>query len=157
MLGRILIVDDDPSVLALLSELLDPDYAVSAVTSGEEALSLLKSSSVDLALLDLIMPDMDGLALCEALKQNPATADIPVMFITASEDPQSEEQVFDAGAIDFIPKPIKPKVVKARVRQQMHNYLYLQFLERLLKERNTTIETLRAETQELLKSIGINQ
>jgi putative two-component system response regulator len=112
---------------------------------------------VDLILLDIMMPGMNGLEVCAILKANHATADIPVMFLTGMEDDSAEESALDAGAVDFISKPPKPRIVESRVRLQMQNYLYLQFLEKMLREKNTTIESLRAQTRSLLDSIGMSR
>ena len=156
-LGHVLIVDDDRTLLTILSNLLGTDYAVSTVTSGTEALRLLETTVVDLVLLDIGMPEMDGIEVCAAIKANPKTADLPVIFITGTEDEGAEEAALEAGAVDFISKPIKPPVVESRVRLQMQNYLYLQFLERMLREKSTTLESLREETRTLLESIGLTR
>lgn len=156
-LGRVLVVDDDPAVLSTISSILEGDYAVSAVTSGQEALALLKTVQVDLILLDLLMPEMDGLEVCAALKDNPDTAHIPVIFITVIDEPTSEELALDAGAVDYISKPLRPRVVKSRVGLQLEKGLYVQFLERMLRSKDLTIEKLRAESQELLDSIGLSK
>ncbi len=154
-LGHVLVVDDDRSLLTILSNILGKDYAVSTVTSGAEALKLLETTVVDLVLLDIVMPEMDGIEVCAAIKANPRTTDLPIIFITGMEDEDGEEAALEAGAVDYISKPIKPRVVESRVRLQMQNYLYLQFLERMLREKSTTIESLRAETRTLLSSIGL--
>jgi putative two-component system response regulator len=156
-LGHVLVVDDDRSLLTFIKGILSKDYAVSTATSGEEALHLLRKEPVDLILLDIMMPGMNGLEVCAILKANHATADIPVMFLTGMEDDSAEESALDAGAVDFISKPPKPRIVESRVRLQMQNYLYLQFLEKMLREKNTTIESLRAQTRSLLDSIGMSR
>ncbi len=154
-LGHVLVVDDDRTLLTILSGILEKDYAVSTASSGAEALQLLETTAVDLVLLDIMMPEMDGLEVCAAIKANPNIADVPIIFITGMDDESAEETALDAGAVDYLHKPINPRVVETRVRLQMQNYLYLQFLERMLREKNTTIETLRAETRALLDSIGL--
>ncbi len=155
--GHVLVVDDDEILLSLFSEILGKNYIVSTVQSGAEALKLLESTAVDLVLLDIVMPEMDGIEVCTAIKANPKTADLPIIFITGMEDEGAEEAALEAGAVDYISKPVKPRVVESRVRLQMQNYLYLQFLERMLSEKSTTIESLRAETRALLKSIGLTR
>ena len=152
MLGHVLVVDDDRSLLAIIQGILSDSFQVSLATSGAEALQILDSATVDLVLLDIMMPEMDGLEVCAAIRSNPKTADLPIIFLTGMENPEAEEQALDAGAVDFISKPVRARVVKTRVRMHVQNYLYLQFLEKMLRERNTTLETLRAETQALLKS-----
>ena len=156
-LGHVLIVDDDRTLLTILGNLLGQDYKVSAVSSGAEALQLLETTAVDLVLLDIVMPEMDGIEVCAAIKANPKFSGLPVIFITGMEDEDAEEAALDAGAVDYISKPIKPRVVESRVRLQMQNYFYMQFLERMLREKSTTLESLREETRALLESIGLTK
>ena len=153
--GQVLVVDDDRSVLTILSEILGKNHTVSTASSGAEALKLLETTAVDLVLLDIVMPEMDGLEVCAAIKANPNTVDLPIIFITGKDDEGAEEAALEAGAVDYISKPIKPRVVQSRVRLQIQNHLYLQFLERMLSERSTTIESLRAETRDLLYLVGV--
>jgi putative two-component system response regulator len=152
LLGHVLIVDDDRGLLAIIDGILSDSFQVSLASSGEEALEILESNSVDLVLLDIMMPGMDGLEVCTAIKSNPRIADLPIIFLTGMEGHEAEEQALDSGAVDFISKPVRARIVKSRVRLHVQNYLYLQFLEKMLSERNTTLETLRAETDALLKS-----
>jgi putative two-component system response regulator len=151
-LGHVLVVDDDRSVLSILGSILGRDYAVSTVTSGVEAIEILETRLVDLVLLDIMMPDMDGIEVCAAIKANPKIADLPIIFLTGMEDEGAEEAALEAGAVDFISKPVRPRVVESRVRLQMQNHLYLQFLESVLTEKDTTIESLRTEVSTLLDS-----
>lgn len=156
MTARILVVDDIPANVKLLeARLLAEYFEVATATNGEEALAICDGGSVDLVLLDIMMPGMDGLEVCAKLKASPDTADLPVIFLTGMEDEDAEEAALDAGAADFISKPIRPRILESRVRMQMQNYLYLQFLEKMLREKSTTVERLRAETASLLKSIGL--
>ena len=155
--GHVLVVDDDEILVSLFSEILGKKYAISTATSGAEALKLLETTPVDLVLLDIVMPEMDGIEVCAAIKANPKTANLPIIFITGKDDDEAEEAALKAGAVDYISKPVKPRVVESRVRLQMQNYLYLHFLERMLSEKSTTIESLRAETRALLKSIGLTR
>ena len=153
--GHVLVVDDEEIVLALFSEILGHKYTVSTATSGAEALKLLKTTRVDLVLLDIQMPEMDGFEVCAAIQADPTVADIPIIFITATDAEDAEEAALDAGAVDYIPKPIRPRVVEARVRLQMQNHFYLQFLEKMLSERETTLENLREETRDLLDLVDL--
>ena len=156
VLGHVLVVDDDRGTLSIIERILGRDFEVSLASSGQEGLEILESKSADLVLLDIMMPEIDGLEVCKRIKGDRKTADIPVIFLTGMEDEDAEEQALDAGAADFISKPIRPRILQSRVRMQMQNYLYLQFLERMLRERNTTVEKLKAETADLLKSIGLS-
>lgn len=118
--ATILIVDDAPQNLALLGEVLKPLYQVRAANSGERALLAVKRSPrPDLILLDIMMPQMDGFETLRRLRAEPATADIPVMFVTALQSEQDEQRGFELGAADYIHKPINATIVLARVRAQL--------------------------------------
>ncbi len=156
VLGRVLVVDDDRGLLSIIKGILSKDYDVTLASSGPEALEALASNGADLVLLDIMMPDMDGLEVCRKIKADAATTDLPVIFLTGMEDEDAEEDALDAGAADFIAKPIRPRILESRVRMQMQNYLYLQFLEKMLSEKSTTVDRLKAETEQLLKSIGLS-
>ena len=118
--ATILIVDDIPENLAVLSEVLQPTWRVRAANSGRRALQIAAGDpSPDLILLDVMMPDMDGYAVLDALQASPKTAEIPVIFVTAMDSTEDEERGLDLGAIDYITKPIRPAVVCARVRTQL--------------------------------------
>ncbi|MBF0345164.1 MAG: PleD family two-component system response regulator [Nitrospirae bacterium] len=113
----LLIVDDEPSNVKILNELLRADYDIRVATSGERALKItLSDTPPDLVLLDIMMPGIDGYKVCKRLKADPVTQDIPVIFITSKVDEQDELKGFEAGAVDYVTKPFRPVVVKARVR-----------------------------------------
>ncbi|MEY4979369.1 MAG: hypothetical protein RLZZ352_1639 [Pseudomonadota bacterium] len=112
----ILIVDDNPQNLALLGELLEPLYKVRVAISGLQALSVVQLvPPPDLILLDLMMPGMDGYEVIRRLKANSATASIPVIFVTAKDAQEDEEQGLKLGAVDYVSKPVNPTVLLARV------------------------------------------
>ncbi|MBF0338818.1 MAG: PleD family two-component system response regulator [Nitrospirae bacterium] len=112
----LLIVDDEPSNVRILNELLRADYNIRVATSGERALQIaLSDAPPDLILLDVMMPGIDGYGVCKSLKADPATEDIPVIFITSKVDEQDEIKGFEAGAVDYVTKPFRPVIVKARV------------------------------------------
>lgn len=118
--ATLLIVDDSPENLYVLSELLRPQYRVLAATSGEEGLRVAGSQpEPDLILLDVMMRGMDGYEVLARLREDPATRNIPVIFLTAMTDAEDEEHGIKLGAVDYIVKPIKPAVVLARVRAQL--------------------------------------
>ena len=118
--ATILIVDDEPTNLSILSTLLRPDYQVRAANSGESALRVAASEPrPDLLLLDVMMPGMDGYTVLGRLRENPATADIPVIFLTALADDSDEERGLQLGAVDFISKPIKPQIGRASCRERV--------------------------------------
>lgn len=147
--ATILIVDDEPFNINVLMESLKSGYRLVAARSGEQALARVTGSSLpDLILLDVMMPGMDGHEVCRRLKADPATADIPVIFVTAMTDEQDETRGFELGAVDYIAKPISPPIVRARVRTQLalaHANHELanqnQLLERLVQERTQDLQT----------------
>lgn len=117
---RLLLVDDSPHKLQTLYELFRDDYEVIIATDGPKALELCRGAEPpDLVLLDILMPDLDGLDICRILKASSDTADIPVIFLTASHDPDAETRALEAGGVDFICHPINPAVVRARVHTHM--------------------------------------
>jgi len=125
----VLVIDDTPANLSLLNNLLRTQYRVKLANSGERGLALAASKLPDLILLDIMMPEMDGYEVCRRLKANPATAGIPVIFLTAKTDAADEELGFELGAVDFIHKPIAPSIVLARVRTHLQIKGWQTFLE----------------------------
>lgn len=133
----ILIVDDEPTNLFLLTSLLRPEFVVRAANSGESALRAAASEPLpDLVLLDVMMPGMDGYVVLSRLRENPTTRDIPVIFLTALAEADDEERGLQLGAVDYITKPIKPAVVLARVRTQLEAKQARDWL----KDQNATLE-----------------
>lgn len=116
---KLLIVDDQPINIQTLYQVFSADHQVFMATGGEQALALVRDKQPDLVLLDVVMPGMDGHEVCRRLRADPATCDIPVIFVTAHSDAASETQGLDAGAVDFISKPINPAVVRARVKTHL--------------------------------------
>jgi diguanylate cyclase (GGDEF)-like protein len=113
---KVLVVDDERMNLNALHGLLRDQYQVMAAISGEQALKAALSGQPDLILLDINMPEMDGLEVCRRLKQDPLTNEIPVIFITGKTEEEDEVRGFEVGAVDYIPKPFNPVIVKARVQ-----------------------------------------
>lgn len=125
--GVILIVDDTPDNLALLSDALDAaGYMVLVALDGNSALNRLQRRRPDLILLDALMPGLDGFETCRRIKQQPDTADIPVLFMTALTDSEHVVQGFEAGAIDYVTKPIHCAEVLARVASHLRTARILQ-------------------------------
>ena len=116
---RLLLVDDEPTNLQVLRHVLQADYRLLFATDGARALQVAREQLPQLILLDIMMPGMDGYAVCCALKADAATASIPVIFITALTDSQDETAGFDVGGVDYITKPVSPPVVRARVRTHL--------------------------------------
>jgi class 3 adenylate cyclase len=115
--ATILLVDDAPENLSVLAGVLGTGYRVKAANSGANALRICAADPVpDLILLDVMMPELDGIQVCERLKADPRTHDIPIIFVTAMGDPADEARGLAAGAVDYITKPFSPPVVQQRVR-----------------------------------------
>jgi len=119
MNGRILVVDDAMENIQILHAALQDEHEVLFALDGPRALELARTQHPDLILLDAMMPDMDGYALCKELQAAPETADIPVIFVTALSSPEDETRALEAGAADFISKPVNAAVVRARVHTQL--------------------------------------
>jgi diguanylate cyclase (GGDEF)-like protein len=117
--GRILIVDDAMENIQILHHALQDDHDVLFAMNGTKALHIAQHQLPDLILLDAVMPGMDGYAVCAALRASETTRDIPIIFVTALKTPEDETRALDAGAADFISKPVNAAVVRARVRTQL--------------------------------------
>lgn len=142
--ATILIVDDTPANIDLLRLLLKQDYKLKVATSGKKALEIVKGNpKPDLILLDVLMPEMDGYQVCEALKSNTSTAEIPVIFVTAQNEASSEARGFEAGGVDFITKPFHSSVVKARIKTQLELARQTRLLNRLVDEKTQEIHETR--------------
>jgi diguanylate cyclase (GGDEF)-like protein len=115
----VLAVDDDVANIEILAAILDAECEMICATDGAQAIELATTAQPDLILLDVVMPDMDGYAVLTALKREPATADIPVIFITGRNDSDAEVHGLELGAADYISKPLSPPVVRIRVRNQL--------------------------------------
>ncbi|MFG0770528.1 diguanylate cyclase [Vibrio plantisponsor] len=128
---EILIVDDDSSVVIALHKVLQDIGRIRFASTASQALEMINGTRPDLILLDVELPDINGLKLCIMLKQDVETASIPVLFITSKIETGFEEKVFDAGASDFITKPLKPRVVAARVQTHLSYHKALVQLNKL--------------------------
>ncbi|MBP6902727.1 MAG: response regulator [Burkholderiaceae bacterium] len=135
--STVLVVDDEPLNLAVMSRLLNPHWRVLGARSGQAALSLLaQGHRPDLILLDVMMPELDGHEVLRRLRADPASRDIPVIFVTALGDEENEELGLALGAVDYIVKPVKPAVVLARVR----THLALAQAQAQLSDQNAWLE-----------------
>ncbi len=145
----ILLVDDTPANLAVLNAILKENYKLRIANHGEQALTLAERLPLpDLILLDVMMPDIDGFEVCRRLKNNPVTAEIPVIFLTAKTQEIDEINGFGAGGVDYIHKPLSPAIVQVRVKTQLE----MQDLKNAIRLHNQQLEDRVAQrTQELLK------
>src|SRR5215472_5839848 len=126
----ILVVDDSPDNLTLMSQLLKDLYKVKVANSGERALKVARAEHPpDLILLDIMMPVMSGYEVCQQLKADASTAEIPVIFLTAMTETEDEKKGFELGAVDYITKPISPPIVLARVKAHLHIKATADFLK----------------------------
>ena len=118
--NKILVVDDKAVNVSLLIGILKTKYEVLVAKNGARGIDLAMSENQpDLILLDINMPEMDGFEVCRRLKEDEATKDIPVIFMTAVGDEDSEKKGFDMGCVDFLHKPFSPYIVKARVETHL--------------------------------------
>lgn len=130
--NRILIVDDERQNIKILTEFLRDDYKIMAAKDGETAIKALEKSTLpDLILLDIIMPGLNGYEVIKRLKSDERTRGIPVIFITALDATDDESMGFEMGAVDYITKPFKPVIVKARVKTHMQLKQKTDLLDRL--------------------------
>ncbi len=153
--ARILIVDDLPGNIEVLGNILGDDYDLVIATNGPDALDLAASQPPDLILLDIMMPGMDGFEVCGRLKRTQLACDIPIIFLTASGRPVDEARALEMGAVDFITKPAKPYVVRARVntqimlrRQRLELHHFTSHLEELVEMRSGELKTLNRSLQQ---------
>jgi CheY-like chemotaxis protein len=132
---RILIVDDDRFNIKTLTEFLHQEYKIMAAKNGEQALRAVEGDLLpDLILLDIMMPGIDGYEVCKRLKENPRTADIPIIFVTAVTEIEDAARGFRAGAVDFVQKPLNPVMVKARVALHIKLHTTMLALKNALSE-----------------------
>lgn len=130
-LPDILIVDDDTSVIITLNKVLNKIGRIRFASDAKQAFVMINECHPDLILLDVELPDILGLEVCSILKNDVAIENIPVLFITSHMEDGFEEKVFDVGAADYIAKPLKPRVVAARVQTHLDYHRAIQLLENL--------------------------
>jgi class 3 adenylate cyclase/CheY-like chemotaxis protein len=146
----VLVVDDTPDNLSLMSGLLRDEYKVKLANSGEKALKAVQGDNPpDLILLDIMMPGMSGYEVCAALKAEPRTRDIPVIFLTAMSAPEDEQKGLELGAVDYVTKPISPSLLLARVRNHLALRAQAQELERWARTLEARVSEGVAEVERL--------
>jgi putative two-component system response regulator len=152
--ATVLVVDDTPDNLSLMSALLKNSYKVKVANHGDKALRIAASATPpDVILLDVMMPDIDGYEVCRRLQANPRTRDIPVIFLTARSEVEDEQKGLALGAVDYITKPISPPILMARVATQLSlkasaDFLRSQndFLEAEVARRTSELEAIQDVT-----------
>ncbi|MBA4110836.1 MAG: two-component system response regulator [Leptothrix sp. (in: Bacteria)] len=148
----ILVADDSPQNIELLSRVLGQEYRIKVATSGEKALKIAYSDEPpDLILLDIMMPDLSGLQVCQRIKANPDRRRIPIIFVTAMTTVEDESLGLAMGAVDYISKPISPPLVQARVRTHLALYDQSRELERMVAQRTAELVATR---QQIIRRLG---
>ncbi|WLT39575.1 response regulator [Synechocystis sp. B12] len=154
--ATVLIVDDSPDTLTMLSGLLKDHYRIKIASKGEQALAIAASMPPpDLILLDIMMPEIDGYEVCTKLKADTQTKNIPVIFLTAKTDVADEQHGFSLGAVDYITKPISPPILLARVRTHLNLKAAYDRLTRLLKFREDMVNMIVHDLRNPLSSISL--
>ncbi len=129
--SNVLIVDDSRTNIAIMKDILSEDHEVFSALTGKDALKIARQENVDLILLDVVMPEMDGYEVCKRLKADPVTKNIPVIFVTSMSEMGDETKGLELGAIDYMIKPVRAPIIKARVRNHLELKKYRDFLENL--------------------------
>ena len=141
----VLVVDDTPENISLLKSVLKNEYVVKVATNGFKAIEIARTSAVDIILLDVMMPDMDGFETCRRLKEDLLTRGIPVIFVTALNEVSDEMKGFVCGGVDYITKPISAPVVQARIRTHLALYDQNRVLEDKVHQRTAEVVESRLE------------
>ncbi|MBF0159944.1 MAG: response regulator [Magnetococcales bacterium] len=152
--STILIVDDMVSSILVLDEVLKDAYHTFFATDGQSALNSLSELRPDMILLDIQMPDMDGLEVCKRLKSDPKLARIPVIFMTALSEDQMETAGLELGAVDYITKPFNPAVIQLRVKNQLLLKQYQDHLEDLVQQRTARLQETTAKLQKAMETVA---
>ena len=151
--GTLLVIDDIPENLTVLRKCLtDHHYRVAVARNGKVALERVKRIRPDLILLDVLMPGMDGFEVCRQLKQDDMTRAIPVIFMTALDTSEDKVKGFEAGAEDYVTKPLNYQEVLARV----HTHVTLYKLQQELRTRNTELQAALERERRILKVLRLN-
>ncbi|MBI3037750.1 response regulator [bacterium] len=151
----ILIVDDIPQNLEILGNVLSPFYSVQVATSGKKALEIAQTfKGIEMILLDIMMPEMNGFEVCRKLKESAVTRKIPVIFVTAIDEVSNEEMGFDVGGVDYITKPISPPIVISRVKTHLALFNQKKELEEKVAERTIELSKTRDITIYCLSSLA---
>ncbi|MGR0279601.1 HD domain-containing phosphohydrolase [Marinomonas dokdonensis] len=151
---KVLIVDDVPKNIDLLKDILAEHYHVQVAKNGLSALKIVALSAPDIILLDIMMPGMSGFEVCEHLKSEASTKDIPVIFLTAATDMEHEIKGFDVGAVDFITKPISPMTTLSRVATHLQLAENDQNNKKIIKKRTKQLDQALESAVYMLGDIG---
>jgi len=150
----ILIVDDNETNIDNLMALLEDKYDLLAAIDGESAIELLEEEKVDLILLDIMMPGIDGFETCKRIKDNPKLKNIPIIFITAKTDEDSIEKAYEVGGVDYITKPFRSREVLSRISNHLALSEQHHHLEHLVAQRTKELQNTQNEIIYLLGLVG---
>lgn len=167
----ILLVDDEPTNLKILREILEPDYSLSFAKNGQDAIQLAETLLPSIILLDIMMPGMTGYEVCEKLKSQSSTINIPIIFVSALTEEMDEMKGFEVGAVDYIFKPVRPGIVRSRVKNHLSlvraeelKATHIQIIERLgraaeYKDNETGLHVMRMShvSKLLALKLGLNE
>lgn len=131
---KILVVDDSPGNIRIVAAMLQPNYNILAANNGVRAIKIAEDTQPDLILMDVMMPDMDGFTVCETLKKNPNTKDIPIIFITAKTELDDIVKGFSIGGCDYISKPFNPEELLVRVNTHIELKRSKELLQKYIHE-----------------------
>ena len=143
--STLLVVDDAPGIIDILIDALGEDYTMRVATNGTSALNIMQKARPDLILLDIMMPGMDGFEVCRRLKDDPATRDIPIIFLTALNEDADETRGLALGAVDYITKPFNPAIVKARVRNHLELKAQREHLAGMMAQQSLLLDNVEAQ------------
>ena len=151
----VLIVDDDEVNRIILREILSGKYEILEAENGAKALEILRSGEYNphAVLLDIMMPEMDGFAVLKEMKRRHDTAHIPVLFITAANDSETESRGLSEGAVDYIHKPFIENVIRARVDNHIQLCRYRESLEQMLEQKTSQLVATHERTMETLATV----
>ena len=151
----VLVVDDTAENIDVLVGTLKNRYRIKAALSGEKALEIARGDEPpDIILLDIMMPGMDGYQVADALKKDPKTMNIPIIFVTAMDEMENEKKGFETGAVDYILKPVSPPIVRARVNTHLELKMHRDHLEEMVNQRTKELELTREVTISSLASLA---
>lgn len=150
----ILIVDDEPANIDILSGILSPHYDIKVALSGSIALKIVEKHVPDLILLDVMMPGLSGFDVCKKLKSDRALHRIPIIFVTALVQGEDEEKGFKLGAVDYITKPVSPSITLARVETHIQVAHQMRATEKLVQARTAELERSQQSAISMLAAAG---
>ncbi|MFN3237426.1 MAG: PleD family two-component system response regulator [Pseudomonadales bacterium] len=150
--AKVLVVDDQETVIKVMERMLGDTYEVIVAKSGESALEMARNKLPDLILLDMVMPEMNGIEVCQRLRKDPLTSGIPVIFVTSMDDRHNEETGLKAGAVDYISKPPTPGIVHARVKVHLEKNRQAKFIQAVASGYYSNPEQIRNQAKALMAS-----